>query len=128
MSVQVIDATALAALIFGEPAAEAIAERIQHSELITPEILRGDLAEICMYKIIHDGVAPDLCLAAMRLLDGIGLRYIEQAPADVIRFALERQLTTREAYYVRLAESVDTELVSLNVNLMERREERLETA
>jgi uncharacterized protein with PIN domain len=42
--VKVVDASALAALLFGEPEAEAIAGRLDNARLVAPALLAFELA------------------------------------------------------------------------------------
>ena len=47
MAVRVVDASALAALLFGEPEAEAVAALIDESQLVAPSLLAFELANVC---------------------------------------------------------------------------------
>jgi predicted nucleic acid-binding protein len=54
MAVKVVDASALGALLFGEPYGAAIAERLQRlrgAELIAPALLPFEVANICVRKM-----------------------------------------------------------------------------
>ena len=50
MAVKVIDASALAALLFGEPEAEAVVERLGDARLVAPSLLGFELANVCLIK------------------------------------------------------------------------------
>jgi len=48
MPVKVVDASALGALVFGEPGAEAVAKRLANATLVAPQLLWFDLASIIL--------------------------------------------------------------------------------
>jgi len=49
--VKVVDASALAALVFGEPEAGAVAERLTGARLTAPALLGFEIANICVVKM-----------------------------------------------------------------------------
>ncbi len=51
MPVIVVDASALGALVFGEPRAEEISARLSGAQMVAPALLWFELASICMKKI-----------------------------------------------------------------------------
>jgi uncharacterized protein with PIN domain len=50
MTVKVIDASPLAALLFGEPEAAAVVGRLGDARLVAPSLLDFELANICLLK------------------------------------------------------------------------------
>ena len=50
MLVKVVDASALAALLYGEPEAEAVATRLGDARLVAPVLLGFELANVCLIK------------------------------------------------------------------------------
>jgi predicted nucleic acid-binding protein len=48
---KVVDASALAALLFAEPEAENIAKRLEGTRLMAPSLLDFELANVCLTKI-----------------------------------------------------------------------------
>jgi len=63
MAVKVVDASALAALLFGEPEAEAVADRLEGSSLFTPTLLGDEIASVCLKKLRRDPIRRDVLLA-----------------------------------------------------------------
>jgi len=49
--VKVVDASALAALLFAEPEAETIAERLEGARLAAPSLLYLEVANVCLTRI-----------------------------------------------------------------------------
>ena len=48
MSVLVVDASALGALVFGEPRAEEMAEALSHGPIVAPALLWFELTSVCL--------------------------------------------------------------------------------
>jgi uncharacterized protein with PIN domain len=48
--VKVVDASALGALLFGEPEAEAVAGRLGDARLVAPPLLGFELTNVCLMK------------------------------------------------------------------------------
>ncbi|MGQ0584227.1 MAG: PIN domain-containing protein, partial [Reyranella sp.] len=70
MRVEVVDASAIAALYFGEPEAEAIADRLAEAKLIAPTLIRFEMSNIAVKKIVR---APSTAPVIMeRLLAFVG--------------------------------------------------------
>lgn len=118
MLVRVVDATAVSAVLFGDPAAEQIVQQLDDAVLVAPTVLENHLCEICLQKI-HDGEADEgHYLEALSLLQVLDLQTIKQDPGEIVRFANKHQVSINEAYYLRLAHAFSAELVSLNETAM----------
>ena len=50
MPVKVVDASALGALVFGEPGTEIVAKQLSRSTLVAPQLLWLELASIALKK------------------------------------------------------------------------------
>lgn len=117
MPVKVVDASALAALLFGEPEAEAIAERLDDARLVAPTLLGYELANICLVKSRRH---PEQCSA---LAAGFRLRAqlaVEEVAVDhdvVLELAASTGLTAYDASYLWLSRQLDAELVTLDRQL-----------
>jgi predicted nucleic acid-binding protein len=113
----VIDASALAALVFKEPSAEAVAERIDGAALAAPELLRYELANVAWKKLRR---APDnqraaIMIALDRALDARrGLRFYAVNPTDVVVIARAAGVSTYDASYLWLAGMLGADLVTLD--------------
>jgi len=51
MPVEVVDASAVAVLLFGEPEAAAVAERLRGCDLAAPTLLPYEIASVCLKKL-----------------------------------------------------------------------------
>jgi predicted nucleic acid-binding protein len=115
--VKVVDASAVAALLFGEPEAEAIAKRFGGAKLVAPSLLVFELANVCLVKTRRH---PEQELA---LVAAFGLRTrlaVQEAAVDhegVLALAASTGLTGYDASYLWLAQELGAELVTLDRRL-----------
>ena len=76
MSATVVDASAIAAVLFDEPEAAPIVASVA-DKLIAPTLLRYELASVCTTKSIRHPDRAEGILARYRLLDKLAIDYIE---------------------------------------------------
>jgi len=117
MHVKVVDASALGALVFGEPAAKKIAVILDMSSLAAPSLLQYELASICLKKIQSDPQKTELILEAFHLADRLNIDMLTVDHTDVIQLAQQLNLTTYDASYLWLAKHLDGKLVTLDQRL-----------
>ncbi len=117
MSVLVVDASALGALVFGEPEAEGIAEMLSGASLVAPLLLPFELASICLKKITAHPSKRTLLIEAFELAGNLAIEYIEVEHTRVIALAEHAGLTTYDACYLWLARETAGGLVTLDAIL-----------
>jgi predicted nucleic acid-binding protein len=114
MPVKVVDASALGALVFGEPGAEAVAKRLANATLVAPQLLWFELASITLKKCAkHPGSAEQI-REAFRMAGGLSIQILSVDHLEVIDLAREARLTTYDASYLWLARRTVAELVTLD--------------
>jgi predicted nucleic acid-binding protein len=114
---RLVDASALAALLFGEPEAGQVAERLQGHVLAAPHLIAVELASVCRKKAVaRPEMAPQLTEALQRL-PALGLRLVSVDAAAVAELAIRTGLTACDAAYVWLARLFGAELVTLDERL-----------
>jgi predicted nucleic acid-binding protein len=117
MPVKVVDASALAALLFGEPEAEAIASQLAGARLVAPPLLDYELTNVCLIKWRrHSGQRPAL-EAAFRLRKRFAVERVEVDQDSVLEMAIATRLTAYDASYLWLARQMGAELVTLDRQL-----------
>ncbi len=67
MAVKVADASALAALLFGEPEGEVIAVKLGNARLAAPALLGFELAKVCLIKTRRHPDQAQALTAAFKL-------------------------------------------------------------
>lgn len=113
----VVDASALGALLFGEPRAEEMAQRLRERRLVAPTLLRYEVASVCLKKIARHPEQGEELKQAFSLLDKMNLRELEVLHEDVVTLAAGTGLTTYDASYLWLARNLCAELVTLDEKL-----------
>ncbi|MFH1765475.1 MAG: type II toxin-antitoxin system VapC family toxin [Gemmatimonadota bacterium] len=113
----VVDASALAALLFGEPAGPEIAERLDGRALLAPSLLRYELASVCLKKTCEvPGKGKEL-LMSLGLLSRLAVQEVQVPAEGLVDVARKSGLTAYDATYLWLARELEVELVSLDARL-----------
>jgi len=114
MPVRIVDASALGALVFGEPKAEEIARVLGGSALAAPALIWFELASVCLRKIKAHPDQKDQILKAFRLAGKLSIQIIEVDHGAIVSLADETGLTTYDASYLWLARHLQGEVVTLD--------------
>jgi len=117
MAVSVLDASALAALLFGEPEGPAVAGRISDVRLTAPALLDFELANVCRTKIKRHPEQRAALLAALDLRERMSIDLLAVDHPAVVALALATGLTAYDASYLWLARQLDAGLVTLDRRL-----------
>jgi predicted nucleic acid-binding protein len=114
MAVKVVDASALAAILFAEPEADQVADRLEDAALAAPALLDYEITSVCLGKLRRHPERRDAILAGYA-----HLRDLDVTPADVevdqvLALAEKSGLTVYDACYLWLAGSLGAELITLD--------------
>ncbi len=114
MAVKVVDASAVAALLFSEPEAEVVASALDGAELVAPTLLSFELTNVCLTKCRRHPDLRQALLAAFQLRGRLGIAETAVDHRDVLELALKYGLTAYDASYLLLARKLGAELVTLD--------------
>jgi len=114
MAVKVVDASAVAALLFSEPEAEVVASALDGAELVAPTLLSFELTNVCLTKCRRHPDLRQALLAAFQLRGRLGIAETAVDHRDVLELALKYGLTAYDASYLVLARKLGAELVTLD--------------
>ncbi|CAA6604248.1 Ribonuclease VapC [Rhodospirillaceae bacterium LM-1] len=117
MAVKVVDASALAAILFGEPDGEAAAMRFAEAELVAPALLHFELANVCLMKMRRHPQERDKLVAAFGLLARMEIRAVAIDHAEALELGERTGLTAYDASYLWLARQLNADLVTLDRKL-----------
>lgn len=117
MPVKVVDASSLAALLFGEPEGEAIAQQLADAHLVAPGLLAFELANVCLIKSRRHPEQRVALLAAFRLRERLRVEEVSVDYSGVVELAAVTGLTAYDASYLWLAHQLGAELVTLDRQL-----------
>lgn len=119
MSETVVDASAIAAVIFGEDGADGIVDRIRSADLVAPVLIDYELANVCLNKKRRNPGRIDAILEGWRSREAL---RIERRTVDIDRVlatARATGLTAYDAAYLVLALESGADLVTLDRALAE---------
>jgi predicted nucleic acid-binding protein len=117
MAGKVIDASALGALLFGEPEGAAVAGRLRDAGLIAPALLPFEVASVCLKKMRRHPDRRDALVAAFGMLDRMEVDIVEVDHGEVFGLAQRIGLSAYDASYLWLARRTGSELVTLDRQL-----------
>ena len=113
----VVDASALAALLFGEPAGALLGRRLQGHALHAPRLIGYELAKVAAQKLRHQ---PHRGAAILEMLEAFSRLEIAHADPDmfeVLALAVATDLTPADASYLWLSRRLGAPLVTLDAQL-----------
>ncbi len=113
----VVDASALAALLFGEPAGPEVADRLEGRVLLAPTLLRYELASVCLKKAREEPEKGTELFRSLTFLSRLGVREVQIPTDGLADLARETGLTAYDAAYLWLARELDVEFVSLDTRM-----------
>lgn len=116
-AVEVVDASALAALLFGEPEATRVAEWLGSARLAAPALLDFELANICLTKLRRHPQQRTAILHGFALPERMAIELVTVDHREVVATAERTGLTAYDASYLWLARRLDAPLVTLDRQL-----------
>jgi predicted nucleic acid-binding protein len=115
---KVVDASALAALLFAEPEADSIAQRLEGARLVAPSLVDFELANVCLTKMRRQPKNRDALRAAFHLLHRLRVETVAADHPAILNLAEATGLTAaHDASYLWLARALGAELVTLDRKL-----------
>jgi predicted nucleic acid-binding protein len=117
MSLVVVDASALAAVLFGEPRSREVEERLRGAVMVTPTLLPYELGNTCLKKIAQDPDRRSQLLEALSYYSRMEIQEIEVPPLEVTPMVEATKLSFYDASYLWLSRSLGAPLVTLDRRL-----------
>ena len=117
MPTVVVDASAIAAVLFGEPASDEMQAAIRSQNLIAPRLLRFEIVSIALKKRRLQPDFADAIMAALVKFPALAIREVNIAMVDVYATAAQIGLSAYDASYLWLARREATELITLDAEL-----------
>jgi predicted nucleic acid-binding protein len=114
---KVVDASALASLLFGESGAETVADRLEGCSLAAPSLLRYEIGSVCLKKIVRSPRKQGALLKALALMETMEIREVGVPVEEIVPLARRERLTVYDAAYLWLSRELDSELVTLDQKL-----------
>lgn len=112
----VVDASAVAAVLFDEPEAAPIAASVR-GRLLAPTLLRYELASVATTRLIRHPHQARAIQQRYGLLDELQVAYVEPEWPALPALARRWSLSAYDAAYLQLAIARNAALVTLDVRL-----------
>src|SRR5919106_1523642 len=103
---KVLDACALAAVLFGEPAGAAISKRMSGGSVVAPTLLRYEMGSVCLKKIRRHPQQRTAQMQALALFARLDIQEVEIPIVEATELAEREDLTLYDAAYLWLARSL----------------------
>jgi predicted nucleic acid-binding protein len=110
----VVDASAVAALLFVEPEADEIADRLRGADLAAPQLLAYEVANVAAVKLRRRLISHDGAATALGLFRRLDLRLHPVDAAAAFETAARTGLTAYDGAYLWLARALRADLVTLD--------------
>ena len=117
MRICVVDASAMGALLFGEPRAEEVAEVMEGAHLAAPALLWFEMASVCLKKVVAHPELKSQLMLAFDLFYRLAIDTVQVDHRATVKLAMKTGLTTYDASYLWLAKELKGELITLDERL-----------
>ena len=114
---KVVDASALAAIAFAEPGADAVIDQIDGHRLHAPTLAVFELMNVAWKRAKKQPKATGLFLEALEMLEGLRLQFRGIDQGEVVKLGIATGLTAYDATYLWLAQALQMPLVTLDKKL-----------
>lgn len=112
-----VDASALAAVIFGEPEAIDIAHYLEGESLVAPALIDFELANVAVKKVRRYPDQVRHIMQALTHAEGLRIERVPVPASAALTLARETGLSAYDAAYLWVAIMRDAELVTLDNHL-----------
>ncbi len=113
----VVDSSAIAAILYAEPRADEVVQRLAGAPLAAPHWLAVELANVCVKKMRLRPQDYGALMEAYGDLAHLGIEYHPIEPAEVLLLAHAKRLSFYDSCYLWLARRLDAALVTLDARL-----------
>ena len=117
MNAEVVDASAIAALLFGEPDADLVAERAGDASLVSPSLICYELASVCLNKVRRYPGQQASLESALGLYRRLGVVEAEVPVFELAELARSAGVTAYDAAYLWVARHAGVPLLTLDREL-----------
>lgn len=117
MPTVVVDASAIAAILFGEPAGDEMQDAVRGQNLIAPRLLRFEIVSIALKKRRRQPASVDAIMLALSSYMALAIREVDIAMVDVFATAAQSGLSAYDASYLWLARREGAKIITLDAAL-----------
>jgi predicted nucleic acid-binding protein len=113
----VVDASALAAVLFGEAKSREVEERVSGAEMVAPTLLPYELGNTCLKKMAQTPDRRQQLREALGFYSRVRIQEVAVPASEVTPLAESAKLSFYDASYLWLSRTLDIPLVTLDRRL-----------
>lgn len=113
----VVDASAVAEILFGTEAGRRAAALIDDHELLAPQHLTADVASVIRGWSLGRHITDEQALRAFREFEALGVEQVPMMSTLPAVYALRHNVSAYDAMYVVLARAAQCSLLTLDARL-----------
>ena len=113
----VVDASAVAAVVFGELGADAIRHELRGQPLYAPSLINYELTHVAWKKLRRSPSGAKAILEALGAVVRLGVVHTQPDMVQVLALAAATGLTSYDASYLWVSKSLGLRLVTLDREL-----------
>lgn len=113
-AVKVVDASAVAAILFEEPEADEIQQQLEGARLVAPTLLVYELANVCLVKSRRHPEMREGYSASFALRRRLAIEELTVDALGAVELAHSSGLSLYDAAYLWLSRALGAELVTLD--------------
>lgn len=114
----VVDASAVAAVMFGEPGADDVRAEFRGQRLYAPSLIDYELAHVAWKKMRRTPGAGAAISEALGASARLGVIHTQPDPVQVLALAVATDLTPYDASYLWVAKTMGLKLITLDQALV----------
>ena len=108
------DTNILLAVVLNEPEKDLIIQLTSGKNVIAPEILPYEIGNALSAMIKRKQITPEQALLAQQKADLIPVRLVSSDIQKALKLAIEYNIYTYDAYFLRCAKSLSCPLITLD--------------
>lgn len=113
----VVDASAVAEILFGTEAGRRAAAMLDGHELLAPQHLTAEVASVIRGWSLSRQITDELALLAFHEFEALGVEQVSMMPLLPSVYSLRHNISAYDAMYVVLARAVPCQLLTLDARL-----------
>ena len=113
----VVDASAVAAVVFGEPGGDAVRHELRGQPLYAPSLINYELTHVAWKKLRRSPSGAEAILEALGAVVRLGVVHTQPDMVQVLALAAATGLTSYDASYLWVSKSLGLRLVTLDREL-----------
>ncbi|MFF2052226.1 type II toxin-antitoxin system VapC family toxin [Leifsonia sp. NPDC058194] len=113
----VVDASAVAEILFGTEAGRRAAALIDGHDLLAPQHLTAEVASVIRGWSLSQQITEEQALRAFREFDALGIEQVPMMAMLPAAHALRHNVSAYDAMYVVLARAAQSSLLTLDARL-----------